>query len=170
MNSTRQKVTKDCCDRFTEGKQSFEVEFIYDGNKELYPVCLGMPVLATTNLKSEEIYNMMEFSVEQMNDQNVTINGTVFPISKFVQSFIPAFCQRCLHCRGWAVHSHAKTGNYQWTFSHSRRILRLRRIIDLQNPSNLTEKPTDKVRRIAHPIKTVPFSLSDRNYPTDNPS
>ena len=69
-----------------------------------------------------------------------------------------------------AVHGHAKTGDYQWTFSHSRRILRLRRIINLQNPSNLTEKPMDKVRRIAHPIKNVPFSLSDRNYPTDNPS
>ena len=92
MNSTRQKVTKDCCDRFTEGKQSFEVEFIYDGNKELYPVCFGMPVLATTNLKSEEIYNMMEFKVEIINNQTVTITDTEFPINKFAQSFIPAFC------------------------------------------------------------------------------
>ena len=74
------------------GQTELRLEFIYDGNKEVYQVCAGMPVLATTNLKSEEIYNMMEFSVEQMNDQNVTINGTVFPISKFVQSFIPAFC------------------------------------------------------------------------------
>lgn len=90
LNSTRQKVTLDCCDWFTADKPSFAVEFIYDGNKEVYLVCAGMPVLATTNLKSEEIYNMMEFSVEQMNDRNVTINGTVFPISKFAQSFIPA--------------------------------------------------------------------------------
>ena len=74
------------------GQTELRLEFIYDGNKEVYQVCAGMPVLATTNLKSEEIYNMMEFSVEQMNDQNVTIIGTVFPISKFVQSFIPAFC------------------------------------------------------------------------------
>ena len=57
-----------------------------------------------------------------------------------------------------AVHGHAKTADYQWPFSHWRRILRLRRIIHLQNPW------------IAHPIKTVPFSLSDTNYPTDNPS
>ena len=83
---------------------------------------------------------------------------------------------KCQHYRGVsnaeveAVHGHAKTGDYQWPFSHSRRILRLRRTIHLQNPSNLTEKPVDKVRWIAHPINTVPFSLSDTNYPTDNPS
>ena len=51
-----------------------------------------MPVLATTNLKNEEIYNMMELSVGHIDDTNVTLNGTVFSISKFAQSFIPAFC------------------------------------------------------------------------------
>ena len=35
---------------------------------------------------------MMEFHVERIDDTNVTINGTVFSISKFAQSFIPAFC------------------------------------------------------------------------------
>ena len=92
LNSTRQNVTRDCCERFIVDKTCYEVTFIYDGNKETYPVCSGMPVLATTNLKTEEIYNMMEFHVEQINDQNVTINGTIFPIGKFAQSFIPAFC------------------------------------------------------------------------------
>lgn len=58
LNSTRQHVTRDCCERFTAGKTSYRIEFIYDGNKETYPVCAGMPVLATTNLKTEEIYNM----------------------------------------------------------------------------------------------------------------
>lgn len=51
-----------------------------------------MPVLATTNLKSEEIYNMMEFNVDHIDDASVIIKGTLFPISKFAQSFIPAFC------------------------------------------------------------------------------
>lgn len=92
LNSTRQNVTQDCCERFTVGKTCYQTEFVYDGNKETYAVCAGMPVLATTNLKTEEIYNMMEFHVEQINDQNVTINGTVFPIGKSAQSFIPAFC------------------------------------------------------------------------------
>ena len=63
-----------------------------------------------------------------------------------------------------------------WPFSHKRRILRLRRIIHLQNPSKLTEKQMDEVRRIVHPklrpfhfqIKT--YYLSDVNYTTDNPS
>ena len=52
LNSTRQKATRDCCDRFTADKPCY-VEFIYDSNQEVYQVCVGMPVLATTNLKSE---------------------------------------------------------------------------------------------------------------------
>ena len=52
----------------------------------------------------------------------------------------------------------------------------VRRIIHLQNPSKLTEKQMDEVRRIVHPklrpfhfqIKT--YYLSDANYTTDNPS
>lgn len=92
LNSTRQKVTRDCCERFTAGKTCYEVTFVYDGNKEVYPVSAEMPVLVTSNLKSEEIYNMMQFNVDHIDDTNVTINGTVFPISKFAQSFIPAFC------------------------------------------------------------------------------
>lgn len=92
LNSTRQNVTRDCCERFIVDKTCYEVTFIYDGNKETYPVCAGMPVLATTNLKTEEIYHMMEFHVEQIDDTNVTINETISPISKFAQSFIPAFC------------------------------------------------------------------------------
>ena len=51
----------------------------------------------------------------------------------------------------------------------------LRRIIRPQNPSKLTGKQLDKIRRIVHPklrpfhfqIKT--YYLSDANYPTDNP-
>lgn len=68
LNSTRQNVTRDCCERFTAGKTCYKIEFVYDGNEETYPVCAEMPVLATINLKTEEIYNMMEFNVEQIND------------------------------------------------------------------------------------------------------
>ena len=57
-------------------------------------------------------------------------------------------------------------GYQQWPFSH------YRRIIQVQNLSNLTGKQMDKVRRIVHP-KLTPFhfqikriSLSDANYPT----
>ena len=61
-----------------------------------------------------------------------------------------------------------------WPFSHKRRIIRLRRIIHLQNPSKLTEKQMDKVRRIVHPklrpfhVQIKTYYLSDANYPTDN--
>lgn len=33
LHSTRQKVTKECCDGFTADKQSYEEELIYDSNK-----------------------------------------------------------------------------------------------------------------------------------------
>ena len=49
-------------------------------------------MLATTNLKSDEIYNMMEFKVEGIDNQTVTIADIDFPIDTFAQSFIPAFC------------------------------------------------------------------------------
>ena len=48
-------------------------------------------------------------------------------------------------------------------------------IIQLQNPSKLTEKQMGKVRRIVHPklrpfhFKIKTYYLSDANYPTDNP-
>ena len=64
----------------------------------------------------------------------------------------------------------------QRPFIHLRWIIRLRRIIHLQNSSKLTEKQLDKVRRIV-PAKLRPFHfqitpyyLSDANYPTDNSS
>ena len=92
LHSTRQKVTKECCDRFTADKQSYEEKLIYDSSKEVYQVCAGMPVLATTNLKTEENYNMAEFKVEGIDNHTVTVADTDFPINKFAQSFIPAFC------------------------------------------------------------------------------
>ena len=49
-------------------------------------------MLATTNLKSEEVYNIMEFEVEYIDSQTVTIADTVFPIDKFAHFFIPVFC------------------------------------------------------------------------------
>ena len=64
----------------------------------------------------------------------------------------------------------------QRLFLYLRWIIRLRRIIHLQNPSKWTEKQMDKVRGIVH-AKLRPFQfqitmyyLSDANYPTDNSS
>lgn len=100
LNCTRQKVTKECCDRFTEDKQSYEVQLIYDSNKEVYQVCAGMPVLATTNSKTEEICNMMEFKVERIDNHTVTVADTDFPINTFAQSFIPTFCSTVYKYQG----------------------------------------------------------------------
>ena len=52
----------------------------------------------------------------------------------------------------------------------------LRRIIHLQNRSELTEKQMDKISWIVPPklrpfhFQIMTYYLSDANYPTDNPS
>lgn len=61
LNSTRQNVTRDCCERFTAGKTCYKIVFVYDGNKEtfiniehknLISVCLSMlPVKENENWK-----------------------------------------------------------------------------------------------------------------------
>ena len=45
LNKTRQKVTRECCDRFVEDKESYEVDFLYNSKRERYSVCVGMPML-----------------------------------------------------------------------------------------------------------------------------
>ena len=51
-----------------------------------------MPVLATQNLKDRDIFNTMEFVVEDMNDRSFKVNNEWFEIGEFSESFIPSFC------------------------------------------------------------------------------
>ena len=54
---------------------------------------MGMPMLVTQNLKTESLFNMMEFRIDHMSDGNLlTIRGHTFEYSKFRRCFIPAFC------------------------------------------------------------------------------
>ena len=91
LNSTRIKVNTDCCDLFTKGKRYTEVDFKYDGKRETYKVCKGMPVLATTKLKEKEIYNTMAFVIEELKDDRFMVNRELFDQKEFAESFIPAF-------------------------------------------------------------------------------
>ena len=101
LNKTRQKVTRECCDRFVAGKESYEVDFLYGSKRERYSVSVQMPMLATQNLmiKNENMFNMMEFKIERITEDGnmYTIGGHTFEYSKFSQCFIPAFC--CAVCK-----------------------------------------------------------------------
>ena len=94
LNDTRRAVTKNCCDRFVENKVSHEINFKYKSQIEKYKVCIGMPVIATQNMKKHEMYNMMEFQIDNITDYygdeftdyygnenedlNIVINNVIF--------------------------------------------------------------------------------------------
>ena len=103
LNSTRITVNSQCCDEFTKGKKYETVGFKYNNKVETYKVCTGMPVLATTNIKDKDIYNTMEFTIEDIqnnncesnkrqDDKKFMINEEWFDIKEFSESFIPSFC------------------------------------------------------------------------------
>ena len=95
LNSTRKKVNQCCCGVFTEGKTCEGVMFNYNGGKEHYQVCVGMPFLATKNLKDDGVFNMMEFDLEDMrrkSELEFKIGGKWYGIGVFASTFIPAFC------------------------------------------------------------------------------
>ena len=101
LNKTRIEVNTKCCDNYVEGKQYEIVKFKYNNKAETYKVCIGMPVLATTNIKDKEIFNTMEFTIEDIKDdrtddrrsiRNFKINDIWFDIKEFSESFIPSFC------------------------------------------------------------------------------
>ena len=47
LNKRRRHVTQECCNRFTENKEYYEIDFKYQGHREKYKVAAGMPMLVT---------------------------------------------------------------------------------------------------------------------------
>ena len=70
------------------------VENVYDGKKEQYNVCEGMPVLATRNIKDNNVFNTMQFVIEQINNNSFLVNNEWYDKEEFQISYIniPAFC------------------------------------------------------------------------------
>ena len=89
MNSTRIKVTTECCDRLDVLKK---VNFLYNNKRETYNVCVGIPVLATKNIKDEEIFNTMQFKIDDIDDRTFKINNIWFDEKEFAENFVPSFC------------------------------------------------------------------------------
>ena len=95
LNSTRKKVNEECCAAFSDGKSRESVTFIYNGGRERYMICVGMPFLATKNLKEDRVFNMMEFKLEDIRRKSgleFLIAGKWYGLDVFASSFIPAFC------------------------------------------------------------------------------
>ena len=94
-NTTRKAVNESCCERFVEGKDFVMVTFRYNGGRESYKICKGMPLLATQNLKNDNVFNTMEFVLEDMRqkgEMEFKVNGKWYGISVFAGTFIPGFC------------------------------------------------------------------------------
>ena len=47
LNKTRQKATRECCNKFVQNKAQYDVNFVYNGKRKLYTVAEDMPVLVT---------------------------------------------------------------------------------------------------------------------------
>ena len=87
LNKTRRRVTKECCDRYVQEKDSVEVHFRYNSTVERYNVDKGMPVLVTQNLKKYNMFNMMEFEIEYIDVKAAAVNNIWFDMNEFRASF-----------------------------------------------------------------------------------
>ena len=74
LNSTRKEANRDCCNQFTKGKRYETVIFKYNNEKETYKVCQDMSVLATRNIKEKDIFNTMEFKIEEIKGNTFKVN------------------------------------------------------------------------------------------------
>ena len=106
LNKTRIEVNKRCCDRFVKGKKYEHVVFKNDDKKEEYKVCVGMPVIATENIKERKIFNTMEFTIESVSEDSFRIDGEEFDLKTFSGCFVPSFCITVHKCQGADINEH----------------------------------------------------------------
>ena len=67
-----------------------------------------MPLIATQNLKKHEIFNMMEFTLDLISEDddgnlNFTVNGFWFDKNTFRESFLPNFCSTVYKYQGGTI-------------------------------------------------------------------
>ena len=106
LNSTGIKVNTECCQKFTRDKKHVIVEFKYNNKRESYQVCKGMPILATQNMKDKQIFNTMEFIIEDISNNQFKINNEWFEQNEFSESFIPSFCVTVYKYQGCDINEH----------------------------------------------------------------
>ena len=111
LNETRQKVTEDCCNRFVQDKEYYDINFKYKSRIEKYKVCVKMPIIATQNMEKRDMFNMMEFNIDNIieNDEGnleFEINNETFSLNEFRESFLPNFCNTVYKYQGGKIDEH----------------------------------------------------------------
>ena len=131
LNDTRRAVTKGCCNKYVENKRSCEINFKYKSHVEKYKVCIGMPVIAIQNMKKRDMFNMMEFTIDDIlngrqvfndsSDEDDTpyvynegglkqlrfvVNNEEFDYNEFRESFFPNFCNTVYKYQGGKIDEH----------------------------------------------------------------
>ena len=108
LNKTRRYVTQECCNRFTENLEYYEIDFKYQGHREKYKVAAGMPMIVTQNIRNKDMFNMEQYNIDNIGESEdgnlvFTLNGTVFSHSEFRESFPPAFCVTVYKYQGGTI-------------------------------------------------------------------
>ncbi len=107
LNKTRIDVNTQCCKDFCKDKQHYKVNFNYNNKKESYIVCKDMPLIATSNIKDKEIYNTMQFKIEDIKEEGKTtlyyINDIWFNQKELEENFIPSFCVTVYKYQGASI-------------------------------------------------------------------
>lgn len=111
LNDTRRRVTEICCNRFVENKKSYEINFKYKSRIEKYKICTGMPIIATENMKKYNMYNLMEYEIDNIDENNKEqlyfyINNEIFDDNEFRENFLPNFCNKVYKFRGGKIDEH----------------------------------------------------------------
>ena len=70
LNKTRRQVTQECCNRFTENKEYYEIDFKYQGHREKYKVAVGMPMIVTQNMRNKDMFNMEQYNIDSINEND----------------------------------------------------------------------------------------------------
>lgn len=107
LNKTRIDINTQCCEIFCKDKQYYKVNFKYNNKKETYKVSKNMPIIATTNLKEHDVYNTMEFKIDDIKEENKTIlysiNDIWFTQKNLEDNFIPSFCVTVYKYQGASI-------------------------------------------------------------------
>ena len=95
LNSTRIKINTICCENFIKEHKlnTITVNFKYNSKNEKYNICKNMPVIATVNIKTLNIFNTMEFKIEDIDfdKKRFKINNEWYEQSQFSISFMIGF-------------------------------------------------------------------------------
>ena len=111
LNDTLRKVTEDCCNRFVENKDSYDINFKYKSRIEKHKVCENMPIIATQNMKKRDMFNMMEFKIKTINENEegnleFEIDNEIFSLNEFRESLLPNFCNTVYKYQGGKIDEH----------------------------------------------------------------